>query len=36
MHLGTLGENGLTKSTFPGEIIIQNTPQLLGAHNQNK
>ena len=36
MHLGALAENGLTKSTSPGEIIIQNTPQLLGDHNQNK
>ena len=36
MYLAALGKNGLTKLTFHGEIIVQNTPQLLGAHNQNK
>ena len=36
MYLGALAKNGLTKSAFPGEIIIQNTPQLLGAYNQKK
>ena len=36
MYLVALGKNELTKLTFHGEIIVQNTPQLLGAHNQNK
>ena len=36
MYLGALSVNGLTKLTFHGEIIIQNTCQLLGAHNLNK
>ena len=36
MYLAALAKNGLTKLTFHGERIIQNTPQLLGAHNQNK
>ena len=36
MYLRALGENALTKSTYPGEIIMQSTPQLLGDHNQNK
>ena len=35
MYLGALGADGLTKLSFHEKIIIQNTPQLLVADNQN-
>ena len=36
MYLIALGVNGLTKLTFHGEIIIQNTQLRVVPQNQNK
>ena len=36
VYLVAPGVDGLTKLTFHGETIIQNTPQVWVAHSQNK